>query len=137
MKKLMTVLFGCMLAMQVYGFVYAMEGGECCKGGSCMKDNGQSMEKMHEKHLNKMTKDLNLTPEQKDKISAIMKEKGEKRKAEMEKMHENSKTEMEATDKSIKEVLTPEQAQKYDKMKAERAEKMEKKMKKGHHQEEK
>jgi Spy/CpxP family protein refolding chaperone len=134
MKKTAAMLLGCIIALQVCGFVYASDDKECKKcEKKCM---GQNTEKMQAKHLDKLTKELNLTPEQKDKISAIMKESGEKKKAEMQKMRENAKAEMEAKDKSIDAVLTPEQAQKFENMQAERKAKMEKKMKKGHHDEE-
>jgi Spy/CpxP family protein refolding chaperone len=74
--------------------------------------------------LDKMTKELNLTPEQKEKIEAIMKAKAEKNKAEMEKMRESMKAEMDATTAQIKEVLTPEQQVKFDKLQEEKKGKM-------------
>ena len=134
MKRTTAMIFGCLLAMQVYGTVYATDGKECKQCDD--KKMEKSMEKMQAKHLDKLAKELNLTPEQKDKISVIMKENGEKRKAEMQKMRENAKVEREAIDAKIKEVLTPEQAQKYDKMQADRKAKMEEKMKKGHQKDE-
>lgn len=135
MKRIVSMLIGCVLAMQVCGLVYAADDKECKPCDK--KDMQQGVEKMQQKHLDKMAKELNLTPDQKQKISAIMKENGEKRKTEMDKKREEAKAEMEATDKKITDILTPEQAQKFEKMKTDRKEKMEKKMKKMHHDEDK
>ena len=129
MKKSLLIALGCIVAMQVYGLVYAKDDKECSK---CDKKMEQCTVKKDKKHLDKMAKELNLTADQKDKVAAIMKETGENRKTEMQKMRENAKAEMEATDKKIEAVLTPDQVQKFEKMKADRKEKMDKKMKKDH-----
>jgi len=128
-KKTIIMVLGCVFAMQVYGFVCASDNTD-----SAGKNLGQSIEKMHQKHIDKMAKDLSLTPEQKDKIAVILKEAREKKKAEMNQMHTNRQAEMDAVDKKITEVLTPEQAQKYEKMRADRKAEMEKKKKKWKHQ---
>jgi Spy/CpxP family protein refolding chaperone len=111
MKKVFALFFVGMLMVQGFGLAFADE-----------KDQS----KMHEKRIEKLTKELNLTADQKDKVSSILKESGEKIKAEMEKVREVIKQD---TDQKIKAVLTPEQAVKYDAQKAERRAKMEKKMK--------
>lgn len=129
MRKQLLIALGCVIAMQVCCLVYAGDDKEC---GKCDKKMEQAMEKKHQKHLDKMAKDLNLTADQKDKVAAIMKEAGESRKAEMKQARENAKAKMEATDKKIEAVLTPDQVQKFEKMKADRKAKMEKKMKKCH-----
>lgn len=127
MKRILMFVVAGMLTIQTQGLVFAMDDVDM--GGK--KDIGQSMEKMQEKHLDKMTKDLDLTPEQREKVSAIMKENNEARKAEMQKRMEAAKA-RESTDAKIKAVLTPDQIQKFDAMRAERKEKMGKKMKKMH-----
>lgn len=128
MKRMIAVMLACIFTVQVYGVCFAMDDkGEGMQGKKKME---QTMEKRQAKHVEKMTKELNLTPEQKTKLEAILKENGDNMKAEMEKMKETHKTMQEAKDQKIKEILTPEQAQKFDKMKEENKAKMEKKMKK-------
>ncbi len=119
MKRVIAMLMACVFAASVCTVAFAMEGGWEGKGK-------QSMEKMHEKHLEKMTKDLNLTVEQKDKISALMKNKSDKMMAEKKKMMDAEKIIRDDYNVKLKEVLTPEQATKHNKMMEERKAKMEK-----------
>jgi Spy/CpxP family protein refolding chaperone len=77
--------------------------------------------------IDKMAEELNLTPEQKDKISAIMKDSDEQIKAQMQKARDNVKAIWDDSNQKIKGTLTPEQVQKFDKMEKERQEKMPKK----------
>ncbi|MCB4792113.1 MAG: hypothetical protein LHV68_09520 [Elusimicrobia bacterium] len=124
MRRLVAMVLACVFALQVYGLSYAMDCGEGCK--HCQK----KVEKSMDKHLAKMTKELSLTPEQKEKVGAILKEKSDKIKAEMQKMCDAKKAIKDESYQKIKEVLTPEQVQKFDEMKQKREEKMKKKMKK-------
>jgi len=110
--------------MQVYGLSFAMDDKMECKSDKKMMEE-------QAKHLEKMTKDLNLTPDQKSKVEVILKEKGDKMKAEMQKMQDDKKAIKDEADQKIKDILTPEQLQKFDKIQAEHKAKMEKKMKKG------
>ncbi len=65
------------------------------------------------KRLDRMAKELNLTAEQKNKVSAIM-----------DKTQEEMKAVRDAREKKVKAVLTPDQAKKFDEMKAEMQKKM-------------
>jgi len=70
----------------------------------------------HANRVERLTKELNLTPEQKTKVEAIFKEQHEKFKA----IHEE-------TQKRLQEVLSKEQMTKMDDMKKQRHEKWQKK----------
>ena len=67
-----------------------------------------------EKKLERLTKDLNLTQEQNEKVSVILKESSGKIAAERQRVYDTDKTIKTDTDKKVKEVLTPEQAKKYE-----------------------
>lgn len=122
MKRIIAIFFMAIFAISASSSVYAMH----CKCNQ--EDMGKCMEKHHDKMLDKMSKKLALTPEQKEKVAAVMKENGEKAKVEMQKMHEAMKAIQDEADKKIKELLTPEQIQKFDKMQEEQKAKSEKKM---------
>ncbi len=121
MKKLATAVIASLFAMQICAVALADDKA------ACEKCDQTKAEKMHAKRLDKLTKELSLTPDQKEKVSVILKESGEKNKAEMQKMKDSMKAMKEETDQKITAVLTPEQAQKYEKMKQDRKEKMKKK----------
>jgi Spy/CpxP family protein refolding chaperone len=70
--------------------------------------------------IERLTQELNLTPEQKDKISVIMDEKMAARKEDIKKMHEGQK----GIDNKIESVLTPEQKVKFAGMKSAQKDKM-------------
>lgn len=70
----------------------------------------------HEKHLDKMAQELNLTDVQKKQVEAIFKEQGEKMKATHDETHAR-----------LAKVLTPEQVKKMDDLRRERQEKWAKK----------
>jgi len=77
-------------------------------------DNG-GFEGHHANRVERLTKSLDLTPEQKPKVEAIFKDQGEKFKI----IHEE-------TQKRLQEVLTKEQMTKMDDMKKQRREKWQK-----------
>jgi len=116
MKKAVAVVCAGILVVMACGLVSA--------------DQGKEKSKWQEKRIEKMAKDLNLTADQKEKVSAIWKENGDKRDAEMQKNRDAMKAIKDDEDQQIKALLTPEQSQKYEKQQAERKEKMDKKMKK-------
>lgn len=117
MKKLLAVIFAGILTVQAGGIVFAAED----------KDEGKWQDN---KKIVKMTKDYDLTGEQKEKVSVIMKETVDKIKAEKQKFQETTKAIKAGEEQKIKAVLTPEQSQKYEKKRAENKEKMEKMRKK-------
>jgi len=97
------------------------------------KDTGGKMtmeEKMLKKQADKlemMSKTLSLTPDQKDKVGAIIKSIGEQKKAMMMKMEADEKAMHESENTQIKALLTPEQQASYDKMMMEHKAKMKEK----------
>ena len=78
-------------------------------------DNG-GFEGHHANRVERLTKNLDLTPEQKTKVDAIFKEQEGKYKI----LHEE-------TQKRLQEVLTKEQMTKFDELKKQRHDKWEKK----------
>jgi len=75
--------------------------------------------KLHEKHIEKLSEKLNLTEEQKEKISKIMKEGWQKIEEERKKMMERTLAIRKETDKKIEKLLTPEQLEKFRQFKKE------------------
>jgi protein CpxP len=73
---------------------------------------GPGQEEYHGRKVERLTKELNLTDEQKGKVEALFKEQHEKFKA----LHEETNTKMKA-------ILTPEQMTKMEEMKKQRQEK--------------
>lgn len=114
------------VTMLLCGAVYAddMAAGKPEKAPMTMEEK---MAKKQADHLDMMTKKLALTPDQTDKVGAILKANGEQKKAMMMKMEADEKTMKEAQDTQIKAILTPEQSAMYDKMMAEHKAKMDKK----------
>jgi Spy/CpxP family protein refolding chaperone len=76
-----------------------------------------------EKMLDNMTKDLNLTAVQRDKIGAIVMDNELQAKEVMDKMREELNTLRLASEQKMKAVLTKEQVTKYDQVTKERAQK--------------
>ena len=66
----------------------------------------------HGQRIERMTKELNLTPDQKTKVEALFKEQHEKFKA----IHEETQT-------KLKTILTPDQMTKMEELKKQRREK--------------
>lgn len=85
-----------------------------------MKAKKEKREKMHEDHFNKMKTELNLTPDQEQKIKALH----EQNKQEMKQNHEVMKAKMDAkreqNDAQMKQILTPEQYTKWQALKEKR-----------------
>lgn len=86
-------------------------------------------EQRNEKHLKKLTSELNLNEKQQKEVGAILAEQSAKREAkhaERKKLDEakrnERKAEMQANDAKIKAVLTPEQTKKWEELKAKKKE---------------
>jgi len=77
----------------------------------------KKMEEFHTKRIEKLTKSLNLTKEQADKISAITKDGWEKIKLEHKSMKERVQQIRQDVDKQIESLLTPEQLEKFKQLK--------------------
>ncbi len=86
--------------------------------------DSQKIEEIKEKHMDKLTRELNLTSDQQSKVKAAFDEQKPKIEALHKEMAEKRKALMEETDGKIEAVLTPEQKTKYEKIKAERREKI-------------
>lgn len=124
MKKALIMAFALVFASQT-GVLFAGDKGDKAGCKMCAKDGVECSPRHHkakwqEKRLERMTKQLGLTPEQKEKISAIFKENDDKIAAEAQKTKETVKTIMQDTDKQVTAALTPGQAKKYVEMKEER-----------------
>ncbi|MHB9156316.1 MAG: Spy/CpxP family protein refolding chaperone [Endomicrobiales bacterium] len=128
-KSVVTVLAG-LFAVLASNPLYAGNGkAQCTPGDKACKV--QPAGTGQERKLETMSQALDLTPEQKEKVAAIMKESGEKAREEMKKSRESVKAIRTDSEQKIREVLTPEQAQKYGQLKAERTAKREKKKHRG------
>jgi hypothetical protein len=129
MKKLLPMLLAGAMAVSVCGAMFAddMDYNKSNKDSNTTMD--QKMAKMQAKKLDKLTKDLALTPDQKSKVSDIMRSTGDQKKALITKMESDEKNLRDSEDAQIKAVLTADQQVKYDKMIMEHQAKMEKKAK--------
>jgi Spy/CpxP family protein refolding chaperone len=123
MKKLVSMFVAVLFVAGLCGSVMA---GDDKSSEKSEKKVAEKTENKLEKHLDQLTKELNLTPEQREQVFVIMKEKDERRKTEMEKKQKVVVATKEDADTKIKAVLTPEQAAKFDKMKENQKEKMDK-----------
>ena len=77
-----------------------------------------SPDQRNEKHLKKLTTELNLNEKQQKEIGAILAEQSSKREANKE----ERKAQMQANGAKIKAVLTPEQTKKWEELKAKKKE---------------
>ena len=129
MKRAAVMMCAGIFAVQACGVVFAMDGkaqeGSGTHGNQSM---GIAIGDLQEKRVEGMAKELKLTPEQKAKIAAILKDNGEKVKVELQKIRDTTKAMWLEADKQIIGVLNAEQAKKFEKMKADSKEKMEKMM---------
>ncbi|SDS52151.1 hypothetical protein SAMN05216198_2137 [Halopseudomonas litoralis] len=83
-----------------------------------MPGNDKDMEKYHEKHLDRIATELELTAEQKEQMRSVHEEQFEKMKA----LHEEKQEKVDA-------ILTDEQREKMQEMREEKREKMKQHMK--------
>ncbi len=115
MRKAILILLTLSFVISVSPSVYSQpkkdrehEISEECKG--TMREKAR---KYYEKRIEKLTAVLSLSPEQKAKISGILKDGWEKLRTEREKMREKVKGMREQTDALIEKELTSEQAAKF------------------------
>lgn len=107
-----------------------------------VREGFQKMEKLtpeqrNEKHLKKLTSELNLNEKQQKEVGAILAEQSAKREVKLEErkkltdaQRQERKAEMQASDAKIKAVLTPEQTTKWEELKAKKKEEFKDKRKK-------
>jgi len=74
-------------------------------------------EKFHEGRLQRLCQELELSKEQEEKVSQIMKKGWEKIQEEMKKMKERTLAIKKKTDREIEKLLTPEQLEKFKEFK--------------------
>jgi len=83
-----------------------------------MADDGKSkeemMEEMHKKHLDRLTDDLKLTDEQREKIDKLLKSGWEEMVAKKEEFRKEMKELRDQKNEKIKEVLNDDQKSKFD-----------------------
>jgi len=125
MKRAVTMALACIFAVQVWGPVHAAD--------DAAKRAQQPDGKLQENLSDRLTRELNLTPEQKEQVVAILKDYREKAKAEREKMSASVKALREQADQKIVAILIPKQARKYEDLMPERRKKIEMQMKKPRH----
>jgi periplasmic protein CpxP/Spy len=87
------------------------------------KKNGKRGFPTVEQQLEKMTKDLSLTDEQKPKVKAVLEDVSKKRQelrgTPQDEQRAKRQAIMEEQNKKMKEILTPDQLEKYKKMQEE------------------
>lgn len=113
------------------------------------RERGQKMEKFtpeqrNERHLKKLTSELNLNEQQQKEVGKILAEQSTKREAKIkekqkltEAKRQERKAEMEANDAKIKAVLTPEQTKKWEELKTKKKEEFKEKRQKNKERKEK
>lgn len=89
-------------------------------------------EKFHEKRLQRLCQELELSKEQEEKVSQIMKKGWEKIRKEMKKMKKRTLSIKKENDRQIEKLLTPEQLEKFKELKEETKRRKEKRIKKGY-----
>jgi Spy/CpxP family protein refolding chaperone len=89
-------------------------------------------EKFHEKRLQRLCQELELSKEQEEKVSQIMKKGWEKIRKEMKKMRKRTLSIKKENDRQIEKLLTPEQLEKFKELKEETKRRKEKRIKKGY-----
>ena len=82
-------------------------------------DHRKNIEVRSERQLERMTKNLKLTPDQQSKVKAALDERNEKMKEIHKECGEKMKAVHEETDSKISAVLTPDQKTKFDRMREE------------------
>jgi len=107
-------------------------GGEEGIGKERVRMVEHKREKFHERCLQRLCQELELSKEQEEKVSQIMKEGWEKIQEEMKKMKERTLAIKEKTDRQIEKLLTPEQLEKFKEVKEELKKGKENRIKEGY-----
>jgi Spy/CpxP family protein refolding chaperone len=112
-KELLFLAFACLV-----GGITTVTAAESNEGVITEKDRQeltQKAELRRQKRIEKLTKELNLSKEQADKVSQIIKAGWEKIRVERDKMREITKQIRQDTDAQIEKLLSPEQLEKFKK----------------------
>jgi len=110
MKKLILVLISCAFIFQLSGVAY-------CADQKTEKKGSEFAQKWSDKKIDKLVKELKLSPEQREKISSLIKDTSEDITEITQKMSDKLKALQEKFEKKFKAVLSEEQAKMYDKAK--------------------
>ena len=116
MKTILKSLLACSLLLLSVASLAGINDEECI-GKERMRMIEQRREKFHERHLERLSQELELSKEQEEKISQIMKKGWEKIQEEMRKMRERTLSIKKKTDREIEKLLTPEQLEKFKELK--------------------
>jgi len=98
--------------------------------GERVRKTETTREEFHQKRLEKLQKELDLTAEQKEKISKLLKDGWAKSEEEMKKMREQVRKFREETDKEIEKLLNSGQVKKFRQLREEMKERRQKNHKK-------
>lgn len=124
------------LALGIATVSFAQQAGMEKSGKMDPEKRKAEMQKRQQEHLDRMTKDLNLSQEQMKKVKALqdkemleMQSNMEKNQTERQAKMAEMKKKKEAHDAELKKILTPDQYQKWDAEKKAKMEKRKEKMK--------
>ncbi len=111
MKKIILVLIASVFVLQLSGIAF-------CDEMKTEKKGPDFSQKWSDRKIDKLVKELKLTPEQRAKISELIKDTSEDITEITQKMTDKVKALQEKFEKKLKGIMTDEQAQKYEKAKA-------------------
>jgi Spy/CpxP family protein refolding chaperone len=116
----MKVIFRSLVIASLFFSIFSQPGARAGEEGMS-KEKTQKMEQrreeFHKEWLERLSKKLELTPEQTEKVSQVMKEGWGKISQEMKKMREQVLAIRKKTDSQIEKLLTPEQLEKFKELK--------------------
>ncbi|MFH1715476.1 MAG: hypothetical protein ABH857_04740 [Elusimicrobiota bacterium] len=125
MKSLKISIVTAVFASLLFGSVYAFKG-DGDKDMRMGKNKDEMRVMCHEKMMNEMAEDLNLTEDQKSKISQIMEDGWKEIEAEREKMKEKVKAVREKKDAEVEKILNEKQIKAFKKHKEKKMNEMKK-----------
>lgn len=131
MKIILRSLIVCSLFFLTVGGLEG-RGGEEQIGKEWVRMVEHKREKFHEKRLQMLCQELELSKEQEEKVSQIMKKGWEKIHKEMRKMKVRVLAIKKDSDRQIEKLLTPEQLERFKELKEETKKRKEKRIKKGY-----
>jgi len=133
-EKMRTILKSLLVCSLLFLAVASLEGrsSEEQIGKEWVRMVEHKREKFHEKRLQGLCQELELSKEQEEKVSQIMKKGWEKIRKEMKKMRKRTRSIKKENDRQIERLLTPEQLEKFKELKEETKRRKEKRIKKGY-----
>ncbi len=131
MKIILKSLMVCSL---LFLTVAGLEGGSSEEqiGKEWVRMVEHKREKFHQRCLQRLCQELELSKEQEEKVSQIMKKGWEKIRKEMKKMKEKVFAIKKGSDSQIEKLLTPEQLERFKELKEGLKKRREKRIKEGY-----